>query len=94
MKKLFTVALTGVALASALGASVAQAGLRISTATNDWSTKEVESKYKVEVDGQTIRVHEWTPADNRNVRCVLVASDEGTSSVTCYAVENPKEKNC
>lgn len=61
--------------------------------TSDWPTKEAEVRYKVGVYGYDVRVYEWTPVDNKNVRCVFVAGSENSSGVACYPVEKEKKED-
>lgn len=89
MKKVVVIA--GAVLISVLGASVAQAGLFDSAATSGWPTIENVTKYKVSTYGYDVRVYEWTPKDNKNVRCVFVAGNENSSGVACYPVKNASE---
>lgn len=84
--------IAGVATAMLMGASVAQAGLFDSAATSGWPTKEDVRKYKVSTYGYDVRVYEWTPLDNKNVRCVFVAGNENSSGASCYPVEKSKER--
>ena len=68
------------------------AGLFSSLATDDWPTENVRSKYKLSTYGYDVRVYEWTPKDNKNVRCVFVAGNENSSGTACYEVEPAKKK--
>lgn len=70
----------------------ANAGLWDSMATSNMPTQDSEHRYKVETYGYNVRVYEWTPKDNKNVRCVFVAGSENSSGVACYEVEKSKEK--
>jgi len=72
--------------------SVAHAGLFDSAATSGWPTIENVTKYKVSTYGYDVRVYEWTPKDNKNVRCVFVAGNENSSGASCYPVEKDKER--
>lgn len=80
------------ALLSASVALPANAGMFDSIATSGWDEKRAKSKYKLDVYGYDVRVYEWTPKDNKNVRCVLIAGNENSSGVACYPVEQSKEK--
>jgi len=95
MKRFKTVTgkvLCAVALSAAVMSS-AHAGLFDSAATSGWETKEDVRKYKVSTYGYDVRVYEWTPLDNKNVRCVFVAGSENSSGTACYPVEKDKEKD-
>lgn len=94
MKRFKTVA-SKVACAVALTVGTmasAHAGLFDSAATSGWPTIENVKKYKVSTYGYDVRVYEWTPKDNKNVRCVFVAGNENSSGVACYPVEPNKKK--
>lgn len=77
---------------SVAACSPAQAGLWDSAVTSDWPTKEAQVRYKVGVYGYDVRVYEWTPVDNKDVRCVFVAGNENSSGVACYPVEEEKHR--
>ena len=68
------------------------AGLFSTVATGDWPTEQVEVKYKLSTYGYDVRVYEWTPKYNKNVRCVFVAGNENSSGTACYDVEPAKKK--
>lgn len=94
MKRFKTVTgkvLCAVALAAGMTAS-AHAGLFDSAATSGWPTIENVKRYKVSTYGYDVRVYEWTPSDNKNVRCVFVAGSENSSGVACYPIETEKKK--
>jgi len=69
----------------------ASAGLLDSLATSDFKTKEVTSQYKIDTYGYNVRVYEWKPKDNEDVRCVLVAGSENSTGVACYNVKNARD---
>lgn len=75
------------ALGLTLIAGTANAGLLKTIATSGWETKP-SAKYKVSTAGYDVRVYEWTPADNENVRCVFVAGADGNGNagVACYEI--------
>jgi len=64
----------------------AQAGLWENLSTSDWQVKQPTSTYKVEAAGWNLRVYEWTPQDNKNVRCVFAAGSK-KGGVSCYPVK-------
>ena len=61
----------------------ANAGLLDSLMTSDLKVKSTDAKYALSVYGYNARVYEWTPEGNKNVTCVLVASNK-SSGVACY----------
>jgi|AntRauTorcE11897_2_1112592.scaffolds.fasta_scaffold28584_2 opacity protein-like surface antigen len=83
MKRLFAGAVLSIALVSPVSA-----GLWDTAVTSGWPTIENVTKYKVSTHGYDVRVYEWTPKDNKNVRCVFVAGSENSSGVACYPVED------
>lgn len=87
MKKILLIVVTFL-----LSASLASAGMWDSMATSNWEDKAPTSKYKLDVYGFDVRVYEWAPKDNPNVRCVLIAGNNNSSGVACYPVEKRKEK--
>lgn len=87
------VLLAGAMAAVMLGTSVTHAGLWDSAVTSTWPTVEDVRKYKLSTHGYDVRVYEWAPADNKNVRCVFVAGNENSTGVACYPVEKSKERN-
>jgi len=68
---------------------VAQAGLLSASRSADWETKATH-KYKIDVMNFDVRVYEWTPQDNLNVRCVFAAGNQNSSGVSCYDVSPQK----
>lgn len=81
MKKLI------IAITLMMFATAANAGLWDSIATSDFPVKETTSHYKLDVYGYNVRVYEWTPENNPDVRCVFVAGSENSSGVACYEVK-------
>lgn len=45
------------------------------------------AEYNLDTYGLDVRVYEWAPADNPNIRCVFVAGSENSTGVACYPVE-------
>lgn len=43
------------------------------------------AEYNLDVFGNDVRVYEWTPADNPNIRCVFVAGNQNSTGVACYS---------
>lgn len=68
-------------------ATSANAGLLDGLMTGDWDEIDPSAQYKLETYGFNIRVYEWIPADNPNVRCVFAAGNENSTGVACYDVE-------
>jgi len=66
--------------------SIAHAGLLSSFRSSDWETKHTE-KYKLETMNFDVRVYEWTPKHNPNVRCVFIAGHENSSGTACYNIK-------
>jgi len=62
----------------------ANAGWLDSAVTMNWPTQEPKHQYKVSVHGFDVRVYEWVPKDNPDMRCVFVAGNENSSGVACY----------
>ena len=79
------------ALLSALSFTT-QAGLFDQIATGTWDSVKPTNAYKLETYGYTVRVYEWTPKDNANIRCVFVAGETNSTGVSCYPVDKSKEK--
>lgn len=79
-------------VATLLAVSSASAGVWDSMATSGWDEKSPTAKYKLDVYGYDVRIYEWTPKDNPNIRCVFAAGNENSSGVSCYPVEKRKEK--
>lgn len=71
-------------LALAMASVTASAGLFDQVATGTWKSKEVTAKYKLETYGYNVRVYEWVPQDNKNMRCVFVAGETNSTGVACY----------
>lgn len=49
------------------------------------TTRNNTSAYNVEAAGWNLRAVEWTPADNKNIRCVFV-SGTNKGGTACYPV--------
>lgn len=88
MKKIATLAIV---LAS-MFTSTAQAGWVDSLTTSNWPTQKPTTKYKLDSHGWDVRIYEWTPKDNPNVRCVFVAGNQNSSGVACYDVGSKNGK--
>ena len=67
------------------------AGFLSGVSTSGWDTTESDH-YKLEVNGFDLRVYEWTPNDNPNVRCVFVSGNTNSTGVACYEVSDQKKK--
>lgn len=87
MKKILVMA-----LAIALFATPAFAGWLTNMAAGDGEGTKKSVMYKLEAFGNDLRVYEWTPRDNPNVRCVFVAGSTNSTGVACYEVEEKQKK--
>lgn len=88
---MFKKVLTAVALTVTM-TTTAHAGLWDSAVTSGWPTKDVTTKYKLDTYGFDVRVYEWTPRDNKNVRCVFVAGSNNSTGVACYNIPEKSDK--
>jgi len=82
------------ALAVAISATISlpsHAGLFDSVVTSGWGERPIAAKYKIDTHGFNVRVYEWTPKYNKDVRCVFVAGSENSSGNACYNVEEMKK---
>jgi hypothetical protein len=77
-------------LVFALMASTAQAGFLTNMVAGDGEGTVPSIMYKLEAFGNDVRVYEWTPRDNKNVRCVFAAGSQNATGVACYEVETKK----
>lgn len=77
-------------LAIALFATPAFAGWLTNQIAGDGEGTKKSVMYKLEAFGNDLRVYEWTPRENPNVRCVFVAGSENSTGVACYPVEKKK----
>jgi hypothetical protein len=48
--------------------------------------------YRIETMGNDVRLYEWTPQDNKNIRCIFAAGSENSTGVACYEVEEKKKR--
>jgi len=62
-----------------------QAGLWEKMTTMGAQTVKPSSEYLIETAGWNIRVYEWVPADNPNVRCMFAAGSQ-KGGVACYSI--------
>ncbi|SMN15866.1 hypothetical protein CRYPA_1835 [uncultured Candidatus Thioglobus sp.] len=65
----------------------AQAGLWEKMTTMGAETVKPSSEYLIETAGWNIRVYEWIPADNPNVRCMFAAGSQ-KGGVACYSIND------
>ena len=65
----------------------ANAGLLDSVMTSNFPTKQTTSKYKLDVYGYDVRIYEWQPQENKNIRCVFIAGNKNSSGVSCYKIK-------
>lgn len=71
--------------------AIAHAGLFSSTVTAMWDDVEPTTKYKLKTYGFDVRVYEWTPKDNPDMRCVFVAGETNSTGVACYPAKQGGE---
>jgi hypothetical protein len=64
-----------------------QAGLWEKMTTMGAQTVKPSSEYLIETAGWNIRVYEWIPADNPNVRCMFAAGSK-KGGVACYSIND------
>jgi len=57
----------------------------------EWASKKTY-KYMLVSREFDVRVVEWTPKDNPNIRCMVVLGSEKRFGTVCYPVERKKEK--
>jgi len=72
-------------------ATTAEAGILSALRSSSWETKKT-NHYMIETMNFNVRVYEWTPNDNKNIRCVFAAGNENSSGVACYPVDSSKVK--
>jgi len=72
-------------------ATTASAGFLSAATTTGWPTKDTVA-YKLDTRGYDVRVYEWTPDENPNIRCVFVAGETNSTGVACYEVSAEKKK--
>lgn len=65
----------------------AQAGLWEKITTIGEETQKPSATYLVETAGWNIRVYEWIPKDNPNVRCMFAAGSQ-KGGVACYSINH------
>ena len=88
MNKTIKLTLATLTLSSLLMVTqIAHAGLISSFRSSNWETKPT-TKYKIDVMNFDVRIYEWTPADNPNVRCVFAAGNQNSSGVSCYNINS------
>jgi len=64
-----------------------QAGLWEKVTTMGAQTIKPSSEYLIETAGWNIRVYEWIPADNPNIRCMFAAGSK-KGGVACYSIND------
>lgn len=64
-----------------------QAGLWEKMTTMGTKTVDPSAEYLIETAGWNIRVYEWIPADNPNVRCMFAAGSQ-KGGVACYSIND------
>ena len=70
----------------------ANAGWLTNQIAGDGEGTKKSIMYKLEAFGNDVRIYEWTPRDNPNVRCVFAAGSTNSTGVACYEVEEKKKK--
>jgi len=88
MKTMKTILLfTAITTATVMtGSNQAEAGMFSALRSSGWDTKTTEH-YKLNVMNFDVRVYEFTPKHNKDVRCVFVAGNENSSGVACYNIK-------
>lgn len=78
------------ATALTLATTTANAGWLTNMASDATRDKGEDRKptaeYNLDTFGNDVRVYEWTPADNKDIRCVFVAGSDNSTGVACYPV--------
>lgn len=74
-------------LTISLLALATQAGLWEKVTTMGAQTIKPSSEYLIETAGWNIRVYEWIPADNPNIRCMFAAGSK-KGGVACYSIND------
>ncbi|RUM81971.1 MAG: hypothetical protein DSZ17_04895 [Candidatus Thioglobus sp.] len=64
-----------------------QAGLWEKMTMMGAKTVKPSSEYLIETAGWNIRVYEWIPADNPNIRCMFAAGSQ-KGGVACYSIND------
>ena len=72
-------------LSTLLASTLAHANLWERVSTMGAPTVKPSSEYLIETAGWNIRVYEWVPADNPNVRCLFAAGSQ-KGGVACYSI--------
>ena len=67
--------------------SSVQAGLWEKITTMGAESKKPSAEYLIETAGWNIRVYEWIPQDNPNVRCMFAAGSQ-KGGVACYSIKD------
>lgn len=70
----------------------AMAGFLTNMVAGEGEKTEKSRRYALEAFGNDVRVYEWTPLENKNVRCVFVAGSQNSTGVACYEVEDARKK--
>jgi hypothetical protein len=52
-----------------------------------WDDIEPTAKYKLKTYGFDVRVYEWIPKYNPDMRCVFVAGETNSTGVACYQAQ-------
>jgi len=63
-----------------------EAGILSSLRSSGWETKSTKH-YKLEVMNFDVRVYEWTPEYNKDIKCVFVAGGSNSTGVACYPIK-------
>ena len=68
--------------------SLAHAGLWTTVSGMNMKTIEPEAVYAVEAAGNNLRVYEWTPSGNSEIRCMFVSGEAKGGAIHCYPLNN------
>lgn len=89
MKKIILIVLAIVFVATSVNAGWIGGAVNNALSGDGEGTKEGR-QYRLSTYGNDVRVYEWTPLENPNVRCVFVAGSENSTGVACYEVKEKK----
>lgn len=92
MKKILMMVLVMALFASPACAGWMQGALNNALAGGSDAPNKPTTMYRIETMGNDVRMYEWTPQDNKNIRCVFAAGSENSTGVACYEVEEKKKR--
>ena len=90
MKKLLLI--TALALAMATPASAGWIDGAVNTLIAGDAPSNDAKMYRIETMGNDVRIYEWIPEDNPNVRCAFAAGSSNSTGLACYEVEEKKKQ--